>query len=169
MDKNVNPIVREFRHSRWQSINRRTVNGRVPRWWCKQARFYLEKGIRLEMTKQEFYSWCAEQSSIIVEIYKQGEIPSIDRIDNEGNYRLDNLQVISMRENVARRNNKSHLEVLQKFAALKTKFCLYCGKKLVRKTTKQRPESLIHFKKRVTCGRSCAMYIQMQKQKEKTT
>jgi len=78
VDKSVDPLVRKFRGSRWTMINRRTINGKTPRWHCKQARFYLEKGVQLQMSKSDFYKWCAANSKAILALYKKGKTPSID-------------------------------------------------------------------------------------------
>lgn len=167
MEKKINPIVSEFRSSRWEHVNRRTVNGRVPRWWCRQARFYLEKGIRLEMTKKEFFDWCESQSKLILRLYAEGKTPSIDRIDSSGNYEINNIQILDMQLNIAKRNQVSRDITDAQVEALPEKFCEHCKKKLIRKLTgRQRRESLAHFKKRLTCGRSCAMFVQMNRQKE---
>lgn len=166
MDKSVNPAVQKFRQSRWEHINRRTINGRVPRWWCKQARFYLEKGIRLEMTKAEFYAWCASQAKIILKIYANGETPSIDRIDSNGHYIISNLRILTMKANVARRNAAAREAVNLIISNLPTKFCLQCGVKLHRKIkNRERRESLAHFKKRVNCSKKCAYKLRIKKHK----
>lgn len=88
-----------FAFRRWPSLNTRTINGSNPKWNQRQSRHYLNRGIRLEMTKEEFYSWCKSQSDAIDAILDAGETPSIDRIDSDGHYALDNIRVISLREN----------------------------------------------------------------------
>lgn len=87
-----------FKRRRWESIHTRTINGKYPQW--KQNKNYLKKGIRVEMTQKEFFAWCDTKKDIIEAIIKQGEIPSLDRIDDNDHYSVSNLRIISNRENI---------------------------------------------------------------------
>lgn len=91
--------VQYFMLTRWNGINTRTINGKRPNYKCKFASIYLKKGIRLEMTREEFYGWCLSNWHIAEDIHKQGLTPSLDRIDEEGPYSLENIQIISRNEN----------------------------------------------------------------------
>ena len=91
--------VQYFMATRWNAMNARTVNGTSPRWECKGASIYLRKGIRLEMTKEEFYGWCLSNWHYAIKLQKQNLIPSIDRIDSNKHYSLDNIQIISRNDN----------------------------------------------------------------------
>jgi hypothetical protein len=84
--------------SRWSGINRRTVNGAYPE-RNKRTSCYLDSGVRLEMTKEEFKIWCFDRKDIIENMYKNNIIPSIDRIDTNGHYSIDNIQIIDQKEN----------------------------------------------------------------------
>ena len=63
-------------------------------------------------TQQEFLNWCEETRPIFMKMHKEWEesgfkrkfIPSIDRIDNDGGYALDNIQWLTLSENSAKDN-----------------------------------------------------------------
>ena len=92
-------ILSLFRQTAWKCINARTINGSAPDWEEKAKRKYLERGIRLEMSKPEFYEWCELHSQKILSMKKDGLKPSIDRINDELHYSADNIRVISLKEN----------------------------------------------------------------------
>lgn len=56
------------------------------------------------MTQEEFYGFCEANSDLIQSIYDAGEKPSTDRIDDSIGYRIDNLQIITLRENLQKKN-----------------------------------------------------------------
>lgn len=86
---------------RWGDINRRCVNGSNPQWDHPHHKSYLEKGVRLEMTKQEFLDWVYAKWDEFVAIFRSGDIPSIDRINPDGHYSIANLRVIPNEMNKA--------------------------------------------------------------------
>ena len=57
---------------------------------------YGGRGIKLEFTHQQLYDWCITNS-----IDPTGL--TIDRIDNDGNYALDNIEFITRSENSKKR------------------------------------------------------------------
>ena len=59
---------------------------------CSCYKYYGGRGIRLEFTFDELYNWCTKNS-----IDPRGL--EIDRIDNNGNYNLDNIQFVTHKEN----------------------------------------------------------------------
>lgn len=83
----------------WNKLNQRTVNGAYPQWHHRGCLGYLKRGIELRMSKDEFYAWCRSQECTILELYNSGNTPSIDRIDPEGHYSLDNIRILDFREN----------------------------------------------------------------------
>lgn len=85
-----------FKCNTWNNIRKRVINGKPD----IRNQSYIRKGIMLKMTKEEFYSWCDSVWEIASKLRK----PSIDRIDNEGHYELNNIQVIEHADNV----RKSH-------------------------------------------------------------
>ena len=88
-----------FKSKRWSELNKRTINGKAPSCSPKIVRDYLSKGIRLELTREQFDSWCNENRDIILGLYKSGEVPSIDRINSKGHYSSSNMRIISLKEN----------------------------------------------------------------------
>lgn len=98
------PAWKEFARIRLAGIQRRTVNGNNPDWDNPACARYLDRGIELRMTRDEWYSWCESQAETIDQIIADGNTPSIDRIDPAGHYEPGNIQVITFSENVARSN-----------------------------------------------------------------
>lgn len=86
-----------FKSQSWGSMNCRAINGTN---FQERNVSYRRKGIRLEMTKATFYEFCDTQKELILSYYRQGDTPSIDRVDNNGHYCLGNIRVISLRENI---------------------------------------------------------------------
>jgi hypothetical protein len=56
----------------------------MPNWKNRACEHYLVKGVRLEMQKEEFYWWVLENWSAAEMIFSNGGVPSIDRIDPDG-------------------------------------------------------------------------------------
>lgn len=95
-----------FKHKIWNSINSRTINGAHPQWNDKDAKRYLKKGIKVLLSKQEFYSWCDDNKNKIMNLYKKAKKcknkflgPSVDRINTNKHYSLDNIRIISKKRN----------------------------------------------------------------------
>ena len=91
-------IISRFKQTTWNGLNARTVNGSHPG-KDKAKRKYLERGIRLEMTKPEFYFWCDSQSELILKLKANNERPSLDRIKDDGHYTIDNIRILSLGDN----------------------------------------------------------------------
>jgi hypothetical protein len=98
-----------FITSRWAYINRRTINGSNPNWDCKFHRIYLEKGIRLAMTRSQWAEFCHQHEAEIAMMYQRaaeaGDAmlePSVDRIDSDGDYEITNVRLVTKRENCRR-------------------------------------------------------------------
>ena len=88
----------------WNTLNQRSVNARpqiTPRNYS-----YFRQGVRLEFTKAEFCSWVDKNWPAFKALYENGRTPSIDRIDNSGHYTIDNIQVIDLKENMAKDRRK---------------------------------------------------------------
>jgi hypothetical protein len=83
----------------WNGINNRTVNGSHPNYKNKISRRYIERGIRLEITRKELKAKVLESWPVISAIWTNGGIPSIDRIDSNGHYSAQNIQFIPLSEN----------------------------------------------------------------------
>jgi hypothetical protein len=97
----VRGTLEYFKCQTWGNIKRRTVNSKE---FINFDRFktYKNKGIELRMSKQEFYAWVDFVWPQIEALYQLGLTPSIDRIDNDGHYQLDNIQILELRENIAK-------------------------------------------------------------------
>lgn len=99
----VDPYMRLIR-SRWASINQRCINGvynsseSVIKNY--QQKSYHKKGIKLEMTKDEFIAWMMSVKDLHDEIIKNGDKSSINRIDSRKGYSIDNLELISLHRNL---------------------------------------------------------------------
>ena len=91
--------LRGFIASAWHHLNLRTINGSHPGHNDRRISWYLDKGVRLEMTRDEFAAWCAEQWPLIQQVRASGEVVSLDRIDSDGHYSLDNIRILSLSEN----------------------------------------------------------------------
>ena len=87
-----------FQHRTLCGINQRTVNGSNPtrNIWTNS---WLDKGVKLLFSKDEYYSWCSRNSEKILDLYRIGETAFIDRIDPKSHYSINNIRVISWEEN----------------------------------------------------------------------
>jgi len=93
-----------FKVQSWQDINRRTVNGKHANPDHYKNEVYFRKGIRVEMSRQEFYSFCDANEENIISLYAQGKTPSVDRIDASKDYCVDNIQILSLKQNIIKAN-----------------------------------------------------------------
>ena len=90
--------IKHFQLTRWDGMIGRCSKHRKHR----KKHLYYGKGIEIRMTKEEFYNWCERYKDLIENMYKNGEIPTVDRIDSNGHYEIQNIQIISLKENSAR-------------------------------------------------------------------
>jgi len=88
-----------FKTQTWSNINCRAINGSSPQWSHPNIRRFLEKGVRLEISKDEFYKWCDLHEKEILSLYTDTSSPSVDRIDSNLHYSLDNIRIIPWKEN----------------------------------------------------------------------
>jgi hypothetical protein len=54
------------------------------------------KGIIIEFSRKEFKRWCIDNSHMILNCKR----PSIDRLDKNKNYTLENIQILELEENI---------------------------------------------------------------------
>jgi len=94
----VTGTVEYFRTHVWNSINRRTINGKHPG-REKKIQSYFKKGILLQITKEQFWQWCEDNRNTILSYYRLNQTPSIDRIDSNGHYSIENIRIKSYDEN----------------------------------------------------------------------
>lgn len=93
-----------FSRQTWKTLNQRCINGRYAHSESiknsPQMQSYHKKGIELHITKEELIQFWYDNERKVKNIMKLGQTPTIDRIDNNGNYTLDNIQIISRTENI---------------------------------------------------------------------
>lgn len=88
----------------WKTLNQRCVNGRyaysdaVLR--SPQMISYHKKNIRIEITKSELEKFWRDNEQIVKDILSSGQTPTIDRINDNGHYSLDNMQILSRKANI---------------------------------------------------------------------
>lgn len=107
--KKANPYL-QIINNRWAAINQRTANGKFNSSFTAQnnpqTQSYQKKGITLELTFQEFKDWMLENEEKHNQIVLSGDNSSIDRLDETKGYSLDNIQMISLHENIEKRYGK---------------------------------------------------------------
>ena len=94
---------------------KRSLEGKAVRMWNDITKrvtkhpAYAPRGVRSELTREEFISWILNDSQYkecynkwVKEDYKLSSSPSVDRIDTEGHYTLDNIRVVSLQVNQRR-------------------------------------------------------------------
>lgn len=89
----------------WDNLNSRTINGIHP-WSCKNCRTYLNRGIRLEITREELKAAVAASWSLIQAIWASGESVHIHRIGPSIHYSADNIEFLSQSEHRARHRRR---------------------------------------------------------------
>ncbi len=92
-----NRNVDYFKLKTWYNIRSRTLNNDGSN---KKNRCYT--GIKLMMTRPEYYKWCEKQKTLIESFYKKGLVPSIDRINPKKNYTISNLRIVELKVNLSR-------------------------------------------------------------------
>ena len=85
----------------WQTLKQRTLNSKEFT-DSKRNASYKRNCVSLDISKEEFDSWVDDNWSKFEALYAEGKIPSIDRIDNNGNYCRSNMDVIDLKENMAK-------------------------------------------------------------------
>lgn len=86
--------IGKFIHTTWTNINTRCglYKRDTPKNKC-----YI--GISIEFSRKEFKLWCVKQETYILSLKR----PSIDRIDVNKNYALDNIRIIELSDNIKRK------------------------------------------------------------------
>lgn len=88
-----------FIASRWRDLNKRTVNGSCARPQDQHLASYFRDGVRLEMNRQEFATWCGEHWHEAEALYRRGMTPSLDRIRTTDHYHIRNIRILERGEN----------------------------------------------------------------------
>jgi hypothetical protein len=97
----------------WASLNGRTINGGHPQWQSEFAGCYLRRGVCLAITRVELFATVAAWWERIREMRAAGQIPSIDRIDPDGHYSVDNIRFIPLHENVRKQRHRRPVKHIQ--------------------------------------------------------
>jgi hypothetical protein len=111
--KNYSRTLEGFTNRLWISLNNRTINGSNPKWNNKSTKkYYLDKGIRLDITKEQLLQKITDNWNLIQDIRKTGQRPSLDRIDSNGHYELGNIRFITGNKNSSK--NGDYIKFLAK-------------------------------------------------------
>ncbi len=86
----------------WTCMNVRCGNGRY-RIDNSKNRSY--GSVLIRFTRAEYYEWCRQNVADIISKRR----PSIDRIDPDGDYSLDNIRVLELSENSKRRRTRGRV------------------------------------------------------------
>jgi len=87
--------VGNFVHTTWGNLNIRCSNGKYRHKATIEKCKSYDK-VELLMTRDEFKSYCLEHRYLIESLGR----PSIDRINKDLGYTLDNIQIIELAENI---------------------------------------------------------------------
>lgn len=131
-----------FANHRWHKMQERVAN----------LKCYAH--VKVLITKQEFYAWVNLNWTDIIAMRKNGDEPSIDRIDSAGNYELTNMRIIPLRQNVLAgsvAHNKARTARLR--AKHPPKNCLKCGTLFDR----NKGQTWKNFSIKKYCGGNCRM------------
>lgn len=94
MNEKRTPIGK-FIHTTWGNLNIRCANGKYRQITSKNACY---DNVFIMFSRDEFKEWCYNNENLILSLQK----PSIDRIDKNKNYTLENIQVIELTYNIAK-------------------------------------------------------------------
>lgn len=91
----------KFIKNSWTNMNLRC--GKYKHFGNK-AKNRCYENISIEFSRDEYKKWCLERKNLILKLNK----PSIDRINSNKNYSLDNIQIIELEDNIKkkRKGNK---------------------------------------------------------------
>lgn len=90
--------VEYFVKQSWCNMNTRAINGSHHS-SSGRNELYKRNGIKLLITRDNFKAWCIERKDKIEEMYRNGDVPSIDRVDSSKHYSFCNIQLLEYSEN----------------------------------------------------------------------
>jgi len=149
MNKQASTIT-GFTTTRWHKMLNR-VNTRAS---------YLRKGIQVTFSRAEFHSWVSLNWTAIQALYAKNKIPSIDRIDNNGHYSLENIQILDYRLNCLKgcRDTQQRKRIENP-----PKPCMTCSVLIDRNLRPNgKLETWADFKQRKTCSPKCQVKLKQR-------
>ena len=100
-----------FQRRTWRDIQTRCVNGQFFNPTDTRYKYYTKNQIKVRISKEAYYSWCAANWTKIDQLYKSGKVPSIDRVDTLGDYTLSNLQILDLTDNIMKDAKNKPIQV----------------------------------------------------------
>lgn len=98
--------VKYYTEALWKSLNQRCVNGRYANSPSIISNYqhisYHKKGIMIELTKAELKQFWTKNVELVKSILTSGGTPTIDRIDDNKHYTVDNIQVLDRKANITK-------------------------------------------------------------------
>lgn len=89
-------IVGRFLKVSWHNLQIRCGKHRHHR---NKSKCKVYDSIKILFTREEYKKWCWSQKELIESL----ERPSLDRVDSSGHYCLENIQIIELRDNIAKK------------------------------------------------------------------
>lgn len=100
-------------YNRFRSMQQRCINGKYANEISVQNNAqhisYKKRKITLEMTREEFVNWMLENRHIHEAIVANGDISSVDRINENEGYKIGNLQLLALHKNIQKRFQKGEI------------------------------------------------------------
>jgi hypothetical protein len=162
--------VRYFVKKTWSSMNIRAENGKYHEKLGMTEKNVCYKNVLLEVSRDDYANWCEAQREHVMSLQR----PSIDRIDKSIGYRLSNMQIIELAENIRKdktlfrdgtgrcfacKETKPEDEFVRSSARMngRTTICRPCEnarrpKKTLRKCPRITPEQLQGMREDVAAG-----------------
>lgn len=105
--------LEHYPRSSYTSVQQRSINGKYstsPSVLANaQQNSYHTKGIRLLMTFDQWLAFWKENEQKVLDIISMGDVPSVDRINSNLDYSVDNVRIIPLSEN--RKKSKNGITV----------------------------------------------------------
>lgn len=119
--------------SKYLSLYRLTPNGRASRMWLgmtwragnRDGRSPTYSSVRVMMTRDRFMSWAVPRIRRWLRTRGKREMPTVDRIDGRGDYKIENIQLATQAENTHTRTSNKNVH-----APLGKAWCFICTKYL---------------------------------------
>lgn len=101
-----------YPNSSYTSVSQRATNGKyanAPSVLANQQQnSYHKKNIQLLISKEEWFDFWKSQEELVLKIIETGDIPSIDRVDSNKDYTLDNIRILPLSENRRKCKNSNY-------------------------------------------------------------